>query len=24
VYANCANWPPFLNQHGMYSSQAII
>ena len=21
VYANCANWPPILNQHGMYFSR---
>jgi DNA modification methylase len=23
-YANCANYPPFLKQHGLYFSQAII
>jgi hypothetical protein len=23
-YANCANYPPVLKRHGLYSSQAII
>ncbi|MFM8396919.1 MAG: hypothetical protein ACKOAH_03735, partial [Pirellula sp.] len=24
VYASCANWPTFLNQHGTHLSRAII